>query len=66
MIKFHIDGSSKWEYAINDDHVKMKLDGRPATVVKPLCGLKYWINALKALLGLDYDVYQVERWGDGV
>ena len=60
-MKFHIDGTSKWDYAVNENHLEMKLKGRPATILRPLAGLKLVINAIRALFGFDYDVQIVER-----
>lgn len=61
MIRYHADGTSRWEYAYDDFHLDIKLKGRPATVVKPVCGWKYVWNAIKGLLGLDYETFVVER-----
>lgn len=61
MIRFHIDGESKWDYAVNDFHLQHKLAGRSATIARPLCGRKFWINAIKGLLGLNYVTFELER-----
>ena len=66
VIKFHVDGTSKWDYAINEYHLQLKLAGRPATIVRPLCGVRYWVNAFKALVGLSYEVNEVERFSGQV
>jgi hypothetical protein len=66
MIKFNIDGSTKWDWAISDEHLQWKLRGKGATIIRPLQGLKFWINALKGLLGFNHDTQIVERWQSDV
>jgi hypothetical protein len=61
MLKFHRDRSPHWDYAVNDEHLDLKLKGRAATVLRPLKGLRLILNALKALLGMDYEVHIIER-----